>query len=88
MHRTLFASRLLLFPLIGFAQPSCAIHSALPATSIQPPAAPVSNTASEVAAPVIGADRITRIPAPKRISSNGAALYELGAQHGLPGTTA
>jgi thiol:disulfide interchange protein DsbG len=33
---------------------------------------------------MIGADRIARIPALKRISSNGAALYDLGVQHGLP----
>ena len=83
MRRTLLASGLLMYPLSGFAQPSCAIPSALSATSIQPPAALVSDTAPDVAAPVIGADRIARIPALKRISSNGAALYDLGMQHGL-----
>ena len=84
MRRTLLVSGLLLYPLSGFAQPSCAIPSAPPATSIQSPAAPVSDTAPHVAAPVIGADRIARIPALRRISSNGAALYDLGVQHGLP----
>ncbi len=64
MQRTLLASGLLLYPLNGFAQPaqpSCAIPSAPAATSIQPPAAPVSDTGPDIAAPVIGADRIARI---------------------------
>lgn len=87
MRRTLLATSLLLYPLSGFAQPaqpSCAIPAAPPATSNQPPATPVSDTSPGVAAPMIGADRIARIPALKRISSNGAALYDLGVQHGLP----
>ena len=84
MHRTLLASGLLLYPLSGFAQPSCTIPSAPPATSIEPAAAPVSNTAPDAKAPVIGAEGIARVPALKRISSNGAALYDLGVQHGLP----
>ena len=83
MRRTLLASGLLFYPLSGFAEPSCAIPSSPPATSAQSSAASISDTTPGVGAPLIGADRIARVPALKRISSNGAALYDLGLQHGL-----
>jgi thiol:disulfide interchange protein DsbG len=83
MRRTLLVSGLLLYPLNGFAQPSCAIPSVPAATSAQPTAASISDTTSSVGAPLIGADRVARVPALKRISSTGAALYDLGMQHGL-----
>jgi len=50
----------------------------------QPAIPPVSDTRSNVAAPLITPERVARVPALKRISSNGAVLYDLGIQHGLP----
>ena len=83
MRRTLLASGLLLYPLSGFAEPSCAIPSSPAAESARPPAARTSDTTPGTGASLISADRIARIPALKRISSTGAALYDLGMQHGL-----
>lgn len=85
MRRTLLASGLLLYPLSGFAEPSCAIPLAPAQASAQPTAVSVSDPAMNVrGAPLIGSDRVARVPALKRISSNGASLYDLGTQHGLP----
>ena len=83
MRRTLLASGLLLYPLSGFAEPSCAIPSSPAAESARPTAAPTSDTTPGAGASLISADRIARVPALKRISSTGAALYDLGMQHGL-----
>ncbi len=83
MRRTLLASGLLLYPLSGFAEPSCAIPSSTAAESARPTAAPTSVTTPGAGASLISADRIARVPALKRISSTGAALYDLGMQHGL-----
>ena len=84
MRRILLVISLLAIPLTGFAEPSCAIPPAPPSPFAQPTAAPVADTDASVAAPLIGADRVARVPALKRISSKGASLYDLGMQHGLP----
>ena len=84
MRCVLLATSLLALPSAGFAEPSCAIPPAPPSPSVQPTAAPVADTEASVAAPLIGADRVARVPALKRLSSEGATLYDLGTQHGLP----
>ena len=85
MRHTLLATSLLLYPLSGFAEPSCAIPPSPAQTSVLPTAVPSSDPAVNVSgAPLIGSDRVARVPALKRISSNGASLYDLGVQHGLP----
>lgn len=83
MRRTLLASSLVLIPISGFAEPSCAIPPASTPPSAHAAAAAVSDSPANVAAPLINADQVARVPALKRISSNGAALYDLGSQHGL-----
>jgi thiol:disulfide interchange protein DsbG len=84
MRRTLLASSLLFYSVSGFAEPNCAI----PPSPLQPAAqqsiASGSDSAADVAATLISPERIARVPALKRISSNGASLYDLGIQHGLP----
>ena len=80
MYRVLLAS-LVLAPIAALAEPSCAIQPSSPVSASQ--AAATLATSSEVPAAAINAERIARVPALKRLASNGANLYDLGLQHGL-----
>ena len=86
MRALLLTSSLLLTPTIAISAPSCAVPQnaaeATPSPSA-PPARPIMATSIPENLTPIGADRIGRVPALRRIASNGAQLLDLGVQHGL-----
>ncbi len=86
MRALLLASSLLLTPTIAISAPSCAV----PQTAADAASPPSESSARAITAASttegltpIGADRIERVPALRRIASNGAQLLDLGVQHGL-----
>lgn len=86
MRVFLLASSLSFIPIVAFCAPSCAIPQ--DATDTAMPAfrpAVQSDTATSLpeSPRFIGPDKIGRVPALRRIASNGAQLFELGVQHGL-----
>ena len=85
MRALLLTSGLLLMPTIAISAPSCAIpQTAVDAVpSSDAPALPVMTVPTPDGLTPIGADRVGRVPALKRIASNGAQLFDLGVQHGL-----
>ena len=66
-------------PIHAHAEPTCAVPDAATAQPIEQAAAPA------VAGPyqVIGSDRIARVPALRRLASQGAQLFDLGVDHAL-----
>ncbi len=86
MRGLLLASSLLLTPTIASSAPTCTIPQSAAATT--PPASDPP-TRRDATAPTpegpaaIGPDRVGRVPALRRIASNGAQLFDLGVQHGL-----
>lgn len=87
MRTLLLATTLLLAPRLAFCAPSCAIASAVAEAAVPPtsPATQPEGSALSLGnqAVLLDADRISRVPALRRISSNGAQLFDLGVQHGL-----
>ena len=86
MRILLLTSSLLLTPTIAISAPSCAVpQNAAEATSSPSasPARPIMAASTPEGLTPIGADRIGRVPALRRIASNGAQLFDLGVQHGL-----
>ena len=92
MRPFLTAFTALVAPGLAFAAPPQCALSAGPASAALPSTvqAAVANSAPFTAPglAVISAEKIERIPALKRIASKGAALYDLGVQHGLDGVFA
>jgi thiol:disulfide interchange protein DsbG len=71
------ASFTLSFPILAAAEPTCAVPLASRATPVSaetPASGPYQSS---------GADRIARIPALRRLASQGAQLFDLGVEHGL-----
>ena len=86
MRVLLLASSLLLTPTIAISAPSCAVPQPAAEAALPPsdPREPVNTPASTTKGMTpIGADRVARMPALRRIASNGAQLFDLGVQHGL-----
>ncbi len=86
MRALLLASSLLLTPTIAISAPSCAVpqpaaEAALPPSA--PPGRVITPASTTEGMTPIGADRVGRVPALRRIASNGAQLFDLGVQHGL-----
>ena len=85
MRALLLTSGLLLIPTIAISAPSCAIPQpvvdAVPSSDA--PARPVVLVSTPEGPTPVGADRVGRVPALRRIASNGAQLFDLGVQHGL-----
>lgn len=86
MRALLLASSLLLTPTIAFSAPSCIIAQNMADTSplaAVPPARSNMATSTLGTSTPIGSDQVGRVPALRRIASNGAQLFDLGVQHGL-----
>jgi len=86
MRALLLVSSLLLTPAIAISAPSCAVPQPAPDAASQPsdlPAQAITAASTTGGLTPIGADRIERVPALRRIASNGAQLLDLGVQHGL-----
>ena len=87
MRTFLLATTLLLAPKLAFCAPSCAVASAA-VEATAPPTSPATRlerlalSSGSQAAP-LDPDRISRVPALRRIASNGAQLFDLGTQHGI-----
>ena len=86
MRVLLLTSSLLLTPTIAISAPSCAVPQNAANTALPPSdhsASPIIAASTSEDLTPIGADRIGRVPALRRIASNGAQLLDLGVQHGL-----
>ena len=85
MRVFLLASSLFI-PTIAFCAPSCAIPQDT-ADAAMPAFGPAVQSDTATSLPEgpgrIGPDKVGRVPALRRIASNGAQLYDLGVQHGL-----
>ena len=86
MRVYLLASSLLFTPTIAFCAPSCAIPQ--DAADTMSPAfnaavRPDTATSAAESPAMIGPDKVGRVPALRRIASNGAQLFDLGVQHGM-----
>lgn len=85
MRILLLASSLLLTPTIAISAPSCAVPQnaadAVPSSDL--PVRPATAISTSEGLTAIGADRVGRVPALRRLASNGAQLFDLGVQHGL-----
>ena len=80
MRAVILASTIsLAVPIVAHTEPTCAVSNA--AALLQNGQA----TTPAVAGPyqVIGSDRIARVPALRRLASQGAQLFDLGTDHGL-----
>ena len=85
MRAHLLASSLLLTPTIAISAPSCAVpqYAADTGPSSDSPARPATATSNSEGLTAIGADRVGRVLALRRLASNGAQLFDLCVQHGL-----
>lgn len=89
MRSILLASSLFIAPALAAGAPQCIIPAATaapPAPEAQPTipvAMPVPATATTAPPRLIPGDQVDRIPALRRIASNGAQLFDLGTEHGL-----
>ena len=86
MRALLLASSLLLTPTIAISAPSCAVPQTATEATLppsEPPARPTTAASTSDGLTPIGADRVGRVPALRRLASNGAQLFDLGVQHGL-----
>jgi len=86
MRVYLLASSLLFTPTIAFCAPSCAIPQ--DAADTMSPAfnaavRPDTATSAAEGPAMIGPDKVGRLPALRRVASNGAQLFDLGVQHGM-----
>ena len=86
MRALLLASSLLLTSTIAISAPTCAVSQTAADATSPPSAHPdrvITAASTTEGLTLIGADRIGRVPALRRIASNGAQLFDLGVQHGL-----
>jgi thiol:disulfide interchange protein DsbG len=94
MRPLLLASSLLIIPSLALADPpqyTLPLAGAASAVTSQPVAARPSLGSAGAglsAVPVIAADQIARVPALRRIASNGAELLDIGIEHGMRGVFA
>lgn len=79
MRAVILASTIIAVPILVHAEPTCAVPDVAVAQPIEQAAAPA------IAGPyqAIGSDRIARVPALRRLASQGAQLFDLGTDHGL-----
>ena len=79
MRAVILASTIMAVPILVHAEPTCAVPDVAVVQPIEQAAVPA------IAGPyqAIGSDRIARVPALRRLASQGAQLFDLGTDHGL-----